>query len=70
MSSVPKLASNDGQLYLLWLDNLISSPTSNSVAVYVKQWDGSAFAEDVVGDASYRGIGGSIGDPHGPGPGR
>ncbi len=61
MASDPKLASNDGQLYLLWLDNLISNPTSNSVAVYVKQWNGSAFVEDVVGDASYRGIGGSIG---------
>ncbi len=70
MASDPQLASNDGQLYLLWLDNRIASPTSNSVALYVKQWDGSAFVEDVVGDASYLGIGGSARRPHGPGPGR
>ena len=63
MATSPVLAANDGELYLIWLDNRIDNVSGNTIAPYVKQWNGSAFVEDVVGDASYRGIGDAIGDP-------
>ncbi len=66
MATSPELAANDGQLYLLWLDNRVANFSGNTIAPYVKQWNGSAFVEDVVGDASYRGIGDATGAPTTP----
>ena len=60
------LAANDGDLYLLWLDNRLLNVSGNTIAPYVEQWNGGAFVEDVVGDASYRGIGDAIADPSSP----
>jgi hypothetical protein len=62
----PKLATNGGRLYLLWLDNRVLNFTGNTTGLYVKRWNGSAFAEELVGDASYRGIGDSVGAPSAP----
>ena len=66
MAATPKLAASDGNLYLLWLDNRILNFSGNTIAPYVKQWNGSTFVEDVVGDSSYRGIGNAIGAPMTP----
>ena len=41
----PELAANDGELYLLWLDNQILNLSGNTIAPYVEQWDGSEFVE-------------------------
>ena len=59
----PRLVSSGGQLYLGWIDDHVTAvvptdPTSppRLSAVYVKRWNGSAFAEDLPGDAAYQGI--------------
>ena len=66
IASQPELAASPGGLYLLWLDNRIVNLSGNTVAPYVKQWNGSSFVEQVVGDASYRGIGDAVGSPTSP----
>ena len=52
----PQLAVNDGALYLTWLDNLLPTENGNGAASFVKRWNGTAFVEQIVGDASYTGI--------------
>ncbi len=52
----PVLSANDGQIYLAWIDNEFPSDPSNGGTVYVKSWNGSAFVEQVPGDASFNGI--------------
>ena len=60
-ATAPVLSSNDGQLYLAWIDNEFPSAPANGGAVYVKSWNGSAFAAQLPGDASFGGITGSLG---------
>ena len=50
----PVLSANGGQLYLAWIDNEFPSAPGNAAAIYVKSWNGSAFVEQVPGDASFR----------------
>ena len=57
----PVLSSNDGQLYLAWIDNEFASAPANGTTVYVKSWTGSAFAAQLPGDVSFDGITGSLG---------
>src|SRR5205823_2721632 len=59
----PKLASAGGQLFLLWADDRIQNLTGNTIALYVKKWNGSAFVEEFPGDASDQGISNTGGDP-------
>ncbi len=66
MAGQPRLAANDGQLYLMWLDNLLPSAGGNALASFVKPWNGSAFVEQIVGDASYNGIDAVRGAPVAP----
>ena len=60
-ASQPLLSSNDGQLFLAWIDNEFPSAPGNGAAVYVKSWNGSAFVEQVPGDASFDGIANRLG---------
>ena len=62
----PQLAANGGGVYLLWLDNRVANLTGNSEALYVEMWNGSAFVQQVIGDASYRGIGDAVDAPSAP----
>ncbi|HEV3341825.1 MAG TPA: right-handed parallel beta-helix repeat-containing protein, partial [Pirellulales bacterium] len=59
----PKLAAAGGNLYLLWADDRIQNLTGNTIALYVKKWNGSAFVEELPGDASGQGISDTGGDP-------
>ena len=52
----PRLAASGGKLYLLWADDRIQNLTGNTIALYVKQWNGTAFVEALPGDASGQGI--------------
>lgn len=52
----PQLAAGGGVLHLAWLDNRIASMTGNTTVLYAKRWNGSAFVEELGGDASHRGI--------------
>ncbi len=52
----PVLSANGGQMYLAWIDNEFPSAPGNGDTVYVKSWNGSAFVEQVPGDASFNGI--------------
>lgn len=52
----PTLASGGGQLHLLWTDDRIASRDGVELALYARQWDGSAFIEELTGDASARGV--------------
>ena len=52
----PQLAAAGGKLFLAWADDRRTNLTGNSVALYVKQWNGSQFVEELTGDASYRGV--------------
>ena len=60
-ATAPVLSSNDGQLYLAWIDNEFPSAPANGAAVYVKSWNGSAFAAQLPGDANFGGITGGLG---------
>ena len=62
----PQLAANSGRLYLLWADNRLANLTGNTTGIYVKRWTGLSFAEELPGDASYRGIGNMIGTAQTP----
>ncbi len=63
----PRLASSGGKLYLLWADDRIQNLTGNTIALYVKQWNGTAFVEALPGDASGQGISDTGGRPAGAG---
>jgi parallel beta-helix repeat protein len=55
-STRPRLAASSAGLHLVWLDDRVASQTGNTVALYAKKWTGSAFLEELPGDASGRGI--------------
>ena len=57
----PVLSANGSQMYLAWIDNEFPSNPGNGTTVYVKSWNGSAFVEQVPGDASFDGIVNSLG---------
>ena len=59
----PKLVSGGGRLYLAWTENHVTPTVPNDTdpppplsALYVKRWNGTAFAEELPGDATYQGI--------------
>ena len=52
----PQLTSGGGVLRLVWADDSVQERPDNTVAFYVKQWDGAAFGERLAGDASNRGV--------------
>ncbi len=62
----PQLSAASGQLFLAWLDNRLANFTGNTTAIYVKQWDGMAFTEELPGDASNRGIANMVGNAQAP----
>jgi hypothetical protein len=62
----PQLAASGNRLYVMWLDDRLANFTGNATAMYVKRWDGSAFQEELIGDASYRGIADAVGAPRTP----
>src|SRR6185503_5528842 len=55
-SAKPKLASSAGGLHLAWIDDRVANQTGNTLALYGKKWNGSAFIEELPGDASGKGI--------------
>jgi hypothetical protein len=57
----PSLSANNGRLYLVWLDNYFPNLPGNTTAVYTKRWNGSAFTEEILGDAQFQGVSGSLG---------
>ena len=59
----PRLAASGGKLYLLWADDRIQNLTGNTIALYVKQWNGTAFVEALPGDASGQGVSDTGADP-------
>src|SRR5262249_33831720 len=54
-SASPKIAAGGGQLLVAWTDSRLANFTGNTTEVYVKKWNGSAFVEELPGDANYRG---------------
>jgi autotransporter-associated beta strand protein/parallel beta-helix repeat protein len=57
----PVLSSNGGQLCLAWIDNEFPSAPVNAAALYAKYWNGSAFVEQVPGDARFSGVSNRLG---------
>ena len=57
----PSLAANGGQLCLAWIDNEFPSAPTNTAALYAKYWNGSAFVEQVPGDARFNGVSNRLG---------
>ena len=47
-STKPRLAASVGGLHLAWLDDRVASQTGNTVALYAKKWNGSAFVDDTA----------------------
>ena len=56
----PQLASGGGKLELLWTDDRTANFSGNTTAIYAKIWNGSAFAEELPGDAAARGVDGTL----------
>ncbi len=48
-ASQPKLASGGGQLHLVWQEDLRSSARGTRNTIYAMRWNGTAFAEEIVG---------------------
>lgn len=48
---------------MLWADDRIQNLSGNTIALYGKKWNGSAFVEELPGDASGQGISDTGGDP-------
>ncbi len=55
-AQTPALAARGASLYLSWRDDRLQNRTAEGMALYVRKWTGSAFAEEMSGDASERGI--------------
>ncbi|HYV35524.1 MAG TPA: right-handed parallel beta-helix repeat-containing protein, partial [Gemmataceae bacterium] len=62
----PALSSGGGQLWLAWIDNEFPTAPANAATLYAKRWNGSAFVEQVRGDAQLNGITGSLGISQSP----
>src|SRR5207237_3237345 len=52
----PRLAASGGQLYLLWSQNRFFDFAADTSMIYARRWNGTAFAEDLPGEASRQGI--------------
>ena len=65
MAVEPRLASAGGKLYLAWVDESNLDQATGSSSIYVKTWNGSAFAEQLAGDASGGGIDSESGEIEG-----
>src|SRR4029079_11648953 len=52
----PQLISGGSKLYLTWMDDSAAVGSPDRVALFVKAWNGTAFAETLAGDASNAGI--------------
>ena len=52
----PKLSGDATALHLVWLDDRLGNATGNIIDLYAKKWNGSAFVEELAGDASSSGI--------------
>jgi Ca2+-binding RTX toxin-like protein len=52
----PRLAAGGNKLHLWWTDEPLARVTPGHVNVYTKHWNGSAFIEEVAGDAQATGI--------------
>ncbi len=62
----PQLAANGGRLHLVWLDDRRRNSTGNTLALYAKRWNGDSFVEELVGDASHRGVANMTAAPAAP----
>ena len=51
-----RLSAAGGKLFLAWADDRTAAKTGNTVEVYARTWSGTAFIEEVRGDASFRGV--------------
>jgi Ca2+-binding RTX toxin-like protein len=51
----PRLAAGNA-LQLIWIDDRIAGLDGNTSALYARRWNGTAFVEELAGDASGRGI--------------
>ena len=51
-----KLAANGGNSYLTWVNNPLVFQTNPGLNIYAEVWNGTAFVEEVPGDASYGGV--------------
>ena len=61
MADAPSLAAAGGRLYLTWMERSAADRFDPNGVIYVKAWDGSAFAEQLPGDASGAGINPTVG---------
>jgi parallel beta-helix repeat protein len=52
----PQLTAGGGRVQLVWIDDRRESRTGDSLAISARVWNGSQFAEEVAGDASYEGV--------------
>ncbi|MBI84895.1 MAG: hypothetical protein CMJ81_17005, partial [Planctomycetaceae bacterium] len=52
----PGLAAQGDQLMLAWRDNLVATNVDAHPALYVRQWSGTEFVEEVAGDARRQGV--------------
>jgi hypothetical protein len=55
-ASRPVLASGGSKLHLVWADDTLQSRVGEKIAVYAMTWNGSAFVEDLAGDADFHGV--------------
>jgi hypothetical protein len=56
----PQIAANGGRLHLAWAHNRFFGDAGIDSVVYARRWTGSDFAEEVPGDATYGGVGGTV----------
>ncbi|RLB07355.1 MAG: hypothetical protein DRG59_06530, partial [Deltaproteobacteria bacterium] len=59
----PRLASGGGKLYLTWIDEHIEDGETRHFYLYAKEWNGTDFVEEIIGDASGYGISQTGGEP-------
>lgn len=52
----PKLAAGGGELHLVWTHSPFSEGSEIGTTIYARRWNGSAFVEELKGDASYDGM--------------
>ncbi|MEY3231156.1 MAG: Bifunctional hemolysin/adenylate cyclase precursor, partial [Planctomycetota bacterium] len=63
--SMPQLASTGTSLQLAWVDSTVLSRTTTRQAVHARTWNGTSFAEQLVGDARNEGVVSTSGDIRG-----
>lgn len=59
----PKLASGGGRLHLVWSDDSPLRREGGGASLFAKRWNGSAFVEEIAGDAQGEGISATGGVP-------